>query len=118
MFTVFGRAIGRFRSCRAAQSVEEPKPSRKGAPIVPTEVRASIGGGALLLLDTGRGLIFKANSTGARIWQGLVEGQSIPALAQQLSEQYGVAPERTARDIDRFLADLRDNGLLTAAHQG
>ena len=86
MFTSFRRAIRHFRYRRAAQSVAQPKPPGEGVPIVPAEVRVSTGGGALLLLDTGQGLLFKSNSTGARIWQGLVEGKSMTAVAQQLSE--------------------------------
>jgi hypothetical protein len=80
--------------------------------IVPSEVRASVEGDNLVFLHIGKGLVYKSNSTGSRIWRGLMARQPLRLIAEQLSREYGVPQEQVERHVTDFVADLRQNGLI------
>ncbi len=52
------------------------------------------------------------NGVGSTIWRLLTEGQSITAIAEQVTEQYDVALEQAESDLSRFLEDLTARGLI------
>ena len=82
---------------------------------VPSDVRACIHEHGLTLLQISRGLVFTANHTGGRIWQGLVSGKTISTVAMELSRDFGVNAERAERQIADFVSSLLINKLLARA---
>lgn len=79
---------------------------------ISADVRAVVEGGSLVVLHVGRGILYKANSTGARVWQGLAGNRPRRSIAKDLSLEFGVPQEVVEKDIDEFVADLESNGLL------
>ena len=61
------------------------------------EAVASFHDDGMVILHTGKGSLFTANRTGARIWRGIEQQQSLEAIANGISDEYQVAP-RTARE--------------------
>lgn len=56
--------------------------------------------------------IFTFNETGTRLWAMIEENQSPSEMAAHLQAEYGVSAEMATADIQRFLADLTDAGLI------
>jgi hypothetical protein len=81
---------------------------------VSPDVQASIHEHGLILLHTGRNLIFTSNRTGAQIWLKFTEGQSPTSIAADLTRLYGVSRAQVEEHTTAFLADLARNGILTA----
>lgn len=52
------------------------------------------------------------NGVGSTIWQLLVEGQSPEAIIAHLVAHYAVSAEQAGADLDKFLAELEERGLL------
>ena len=69
-------------------------------------------GDQVVVLDADRSVYLAVNETGALIWQALVDGSPTDQLTQILVDRYGLDPDRVAGDVDRFVADLDDRGLL------
>lgn len=56
--------------------------------------------------------IMSLNRTGAFLWDYLKEGAEPEELAAHLVREFEVDEETAARDVDIFLAKLRENGLI------
>lgn len=56
--------------------------------------------------------IFTFNETGTRLWAMIEANQSASDLAAHLQAEYGLSAETAAADIQQFLADLTDAGLV------
>jgi hypothetical protein len=69
----------------------------------------------LVIFDAGRGLMYKANSAGAQIWEQLAKLTPLDEIADGLSRQYGIAPEQAASDVRRFVLELEQAGLVSAS---
>jgi hypothetical protein len=71
---------------------------------------AGEGGGVLLHLESGayHGL----NETGSLIWDPLDGTRGFDALVAELRKQLDDAPDDLDDEIERFLADLRERGLI------
>lgn len=54
------------------------------------------------------------NATGAFLWEKLAAGSDAEQLVAALLAEYEVTAERAAQDVDTFIAQLRENGLLEA----
>lgn len=78
-----------------------------------SEVRTSVHEDGLALLHIPTGRMFLCNRTGARIWQGIVKGLSIEAIAEEISRECGVARALVERHTSSFLAELESRGLVT-----
>jgi hypothetical protein len=74
--------------------------------------RASIHPDGVVFLNIQRGVIFKSNRVGSRIWQGVQNQQSPSAIASQISREYAVPEEQAANDTAQFLAQLEAEGFL------
>jgi hypothetical protein len=73
-------------------------------------VSRRLGDGTVLVhLPSNR--IFELNDTGARIWELISEGRDDVAAA--LSEEFSVDPAAATEAVDRLVAELRAEGLLT-----
>ncbi len=71
-------------------------------------------GDELVLLDVEGGRYLSVNQTGAILWPLLVEGCRAGRLVEQLMEHYGVPAEQASEDTSRFLASMRELGVLEA----
>jgi hypothetical protein len=78
-------------------------------------VRATAHEKGLVLLDTGRGVVLTANTVGARIWEGLSRGETLSAIARTIAREFVVAESVVRADADRFVRELRAEGLVVAA---
>jgi hypothetical protein len=68
--------------------------------------------GEVVALDEQGAVYLAANAAGAVIWRALADGTTHAALVAGLVDEFGVATDRASADVDAFLADLRERGLL------
>ena len=68
--------------------------------------------GEIVALDGDKSIYVATNRTGTLVWQKLAEGATRDQLVESLVAAFGVSAETAAADVDRFVADLRANGLL------
>ena len=68
--------------------------------------------GEVVALDLERSEYFSINQSGAQLWAPLVEGTTATSLMQILMERFDIDQEQAARDVDAFLAGLRERNLL------
>jgi hypothetical protein len=80
--------------------------------IVPFHVQSMADATGLVLLNVRSGLVFRANLTGARLWQAVTGAVEPGAAMEQLAGQYQISRERIASDADNFVAELLKYGLL------
>jgi hypothetical protein len=77
------------------------------------DVRAVAAEDGLAVFDMTRGTVFRSNAVGAEIWRGVIEqGREPGAVAESLAERFGVAREQARDDVDRFVGQLRQEGLV------
>lgn len=80
--------------------------------ITAPEATVSYHDDGIVILHTGRGILFSANKTGARIWRALEQQLQLDAIAQQLSREYQIALSTARAHTLRFLAELQRHGLV------
>jgi hypothetical protein len=80
-------------------------------------IRSSVTADGVVLMDVGNGNIFNSNAVGARIWLKLQEGLDIAAIADQISAEFEVPPERVRADVEDFIEKLRANGIVCGPTQ-
>lgn len=66
----------------------------------------------VVVLDTVRSVYLGANATGAILWRELAKGTSRPALVDLLLESFDIERAQAERDVDSFVASVREQGLL------
>jgi len=66
----------------------------------------------VVALDGARDLYLATNRTGAELWQALAGGTTRTALIELQVAKYGIDAARVAADVDAFLAQLEEHGLL------
>jgi hypothetical protein len=76
-------------------------------------VIASAHPDGVVFLHVGKGAVFNSNRIGARIWKGLIDRESLGAMAARIACEYGVEPQQVERDAREFLTDLEAQGFLT-----
>ena len=55
-----------------------------------------------------------ANGSGLALWTALAEGATRDELVTVLTESYDIAAGTAEADVDAFVADLKERGLLDA----
>jgi hypothetical protein len=65
-----------------------------------------------ILLDTLTGEVFKLNASGMYMWQLLVKGHSLRAVATALVDETGTERAQVQADIEAFVTSLLDQGVL------
>jgi hypothetical protein len=68
--------------------------------------------GEIVALELESSSYLAANPTATTLWSALVEGTTREALVRTVVEQYAVEEAVAGRDVDAFLAQLREQGLL------
>jgi len=76
-------------------------------------VRSNITNDGLILLDITTGQIFSANPVAARIWTGLEQGLSMPAIVEGIVAETGADPAVVQRDASDFVNTLRVRALIS-----
>ena len=94
------------------QSVLPPK-GKVTSSIAPSpEIRVSAHGDGLVILHIPSGRIFTCNSTGSRIWNGVVNGATPDTLSDEISRDFGVSPGLAREHTTAFVNKLEHQGLL------
>ena len=68
--------------------------------------------GEVVAVDLDESLYLTANSSGALLWEALAGGATRRQLVERLAGAYGLEAARAEADVDAFLADARERGLL------
>jgi hypothetical protein len=71
-----------------------------------------VAGEDVVVLDLQGSVYLKLNGSGRILWERLVEPCAEADLIRALVETYGIDEERATADVDGFLTDLRNRGLL------
>jgi hypothetical protein len=66
----------------------------------------------LVLLAPISGIYYGLDEVGRAIWKQIEEMRPIATVRDRVLEQYDVEPERLEADLDEFLRDLADEGLI------
>jgi hypothetical protein len=74
--------------------------------------------GETVLLDLKTESYFGVASVGKRVWQLLADGTTLREMSAVLAGEYEVSEETLAKDLERFVSDLMDAGLVTTANNG
>ena len=71
--------------------------------------------GECVLLNLQNETYYGLDETGNRFWLALVSASSIEAACDQLIEVYEVSQSELNRDMEAFVNDLLENGLLAVS---
>jgi hypothetical protein len=71
-------------------------------------------GGDIVALEARRSAYLTMNSAGALLWRALSEGATRGDLIDALAGAYGLDAPAAGRDVDDFIASLRDHDLLSS----
>ena len=77
-----------------------------------SEAAASIHENGIVILHMGNGRVYAANETGARIWRGIVQQQSLHAIATEISDEYQVPITSAFEQVMAFVSDLERHSLV------
>lgn len=82
----------------------------RGADHVETRV-----GEQTMMMSIAKGKYYALEASAQRIWDLLETPRSVAALVDALLAEYDVSRETCVAQVQRFLADLRENGLIVFA---
>lgn len=68
--------------------------------------------GEAVLLSLDEGCYYGLDELGTRIWKLLDQDLDNEQVVATIVEEYDVAPDQARRDLDRFLGDLEQSGLI------
>jgi hypothetical protein len=71
--------------------------------------------GEIIALDLRAGTYFSINASGVVLFRSLVEGATRSSLVGALQSECGVSEDIAHRDVDAFISQCRDKGLITDA---
>jgi hypothetical protein len=69
----------------------------------------------LVLVHLGTNEIFALNTTGARFWELMAQGESREQIESRLLDEYDVGPAELAREIDQLLSELTRQQMVRTA---
>lgn len=69
-------------------------------------------GGEIVALDGRSAVYLSANPTGALLWRRLLSGATRYELVQELTDRFAIDDGHAARDVDAFLGQLDNAGML------
>lgn len=68
--------------------------------------------GEAVLLSLDKGCYYGLDELGTRIWKLFDQDLDRDQVVAAIVEEYDVAPEQARRDLDAFLGDLEQSGLI------
>lgn len=68
-----------------------------------------------IVMDPASGMIYAMAATGQAIWDQLAEPRRLPDLVGSLVERFDVDEDVCAREVGRFVDDLRKLGFVDVA---
>lgn len=71
-------------------------------------------GEELLMMSVAQGKYFNLNDVGARIWELLAGPVTVDGLVAALTAEYEVDADTARREVETFLAALRERELIVA----
>lgn len=66
-----------------------------------------------VVLDLGRGQIFRCNATGALVLEILIHGETEAGVVREVSRRCQADPALVTADVHEFLLSLRNHALLS-----
>jgi len=82
---------------------------------VPEQVLARQVGDETVMLDLANGTYFGLDPVGARIWQLLVEGETLEQVCDIMTGEYEVSRDDIERDVLNLVEELAKRGLIVPA---
>jgi UDP-N-acetylglucosamine transferase subunit ALG13 len=76
------------------------------------EAAASFHDDGVVILHVGKGSLFKANRTGARIWRGVADQRSLESIVDDISGEYRIARTTAHLHALDFLTALERQALI------
>jgi hypothetical protein len=76
------------------------------------EAAASFHDDGIVILHTGKGRLFSANGTGARIWHAVEQQLTLEAIAEEISSAYQIALTTAREHAVNFLGELERQALV------
>ena len=76
------------------------------------EAAASFHDDGVVILHTGKGSLFSANKTGARIWRGVAQQRSFETIVDEISDEYQIARTTARMHTLDFLTALERQALV------
>jgi len=80
-----------------------------------TNIRRVSSPDGAVVLDIRRGTMFRLNPLGSQILDLLERGDSIPHIAERISEQFGIALDVVQTDVKEFLDSLLLHSVLESS---
>ncbi|MCD8048275.1 MAG: PqqD family protein [Clostridia bacterium] len=71
-----------------------------------------VGASIVVPINEEANVIHTLNETGELLWSLLEEGAEREEMAARMTEEYDVSEERALKDIDLFIAKLRERGVI------
>jgi hypothetical protein len=68
-----------------------------------------------IILNTDNYTVIKLNEAGGFCWSLLSEVQSVDSLVQAIQREYELSDEAVEKDIEAFLTDMMEQGLVEHA---
>lgn len=68
----------------------------------------------LVFFDADAGKYFATGQVGAEIWELLQEPNSVESICQVLIQRYDVSEDDCRREVEKFIRDLAEAGLVDA----
>lgn len=81
---------------------------------IPPQVMSRLVGDETVLLDLASGVYFGLDGVGKRIWESVVEGNSLGEAVEVIIAQYEVDEAQAQADVLAFASDLVERGLFVA----
>ncbi len=64
------------------------------------------------VLDVNNGEYFRLNEVGAKVWNLLLDGESLRSVLRAIESAYDVPEDRLTTDLSGLLTDIQTRGLL------
>ena len=68
--------------------------------------------GDIVMFHPDRGAYFSSGDVGLRVWELVEEPTSLEDLCRKLTEEYDVEPARCRAEVEEFVSQLQDAGLV------
>jgi hypothetical protein len=68
----------------------------------------------IVALDIASTEYFALNGSGAHLWRLLLKGTTLAELSEELVELYGIEKSSADEDVQTFLSQLSERGLLSS----